>query len=118
MVGLTTDQRQLLLWFYTEIEELHDLWQSPSAKPLYVLLCLCQHVQETDTIPPGFTEDLLQDVLADTLEDWDRVSQQDREVGIADFLANGPHTWRCNPAHPSFDKIHKLYRQTSGPRSL
>ena len=118
MVALTTYQRRLLLWFYTEIEELHDLWSSPSAKPLYVLLCLCQYVEEINTIPPGFTEDLLKEVLLDTLEDWDRVSQEDRELGIADFLANGPHTWRCNPAHPTFDKVHKLYRNLRGPRSL
>ena len=117
-MALTTHQRRLLLWFYNEQEEVHDLWQSPSAKPLYVLLCLCQYLNETAIIPPGFTVDLLDDVKADTLEAWTWISQHDREVEIPDFLENGPHAWHCNPANPTFDKVHTLYRNLSGSRSL
>ena len=117
-MALTTYQRRLLLWFYKETEEVHDLWQSPSAKPLYVLLCLCKYLSDTEIIPPGFTVDLLADVRADTLEDWTWISQKDREEQIPDFLANGPHAWHCNPANPTFDKIHTLYRNFQGSRSL
>ena len=117
-MALTTDQRRLLLWFYKETEEVHDLWQSPSAKPLYVLLCLCKYLSDTEIIPPGFTVDILADVRTDTLEDWTWISQKDREEQIPDFLANGSHAWHCNPANPTFDKVHTLYRNLNGSRSL
>ena len=117
-MALTTYQRRLLLWFYKDTEEVHDLWQSPTAKPLYVLLCLCKHLSDTEIIPPGFTVDLIADVRADTLEDWTWISQKDREEQIPDFLANGPHAWHCNPANPTFDKVHTLYRNLNGSRSL
>ena len=117
-MALTTDQRRLLLWFYQETEEVHDLWQSHSAKPLYVLLCICKYLRDTEIVPPGFSVDTLAEVQADTSEDWTWISQKDRTEQIPDFLVNGPHAWHCNPANPTFDKVHTLYRHFNDSRSL
>ena len=109
---LSSEQRAILLWFYTDTDEFHELLQTHKAKALYNILAICNYFQETRTTLPGLDHRTLWEVIIETRDEFYAISQETRDKQLDHFYEHGPHPWHCTPVDPIF------YRMYGNLRSL